>query len=161
MFGRQPVTEGGMRARPYRERGPLGRRRAARAAAVEREEEVGPTRGRGTVVAAGAAGAVGAGIWGIGRIIRLIAGLLALVIAAGILLIALDANASNSIVSTVHDWARTLVGPFDGMFKPHDHKLAIAVNWGIALLVYLVVGSLIAGVIERLGAGARSRAALD
>jgi hypothetical protein len=83
------------------------------------------------------------------RLIRLAAWVLAGIIVAGILLIVLSANPSNSIVSSVHDAARSLVGPFQGMFKPHDHKLAIAINWGIAALVYVIVGSLIARLVSR------------
>ncbi|MBV9213231.1 MAG: hypothetical protein JOZ25_06250 [Actinobacteria bacterium] len=75
--------------------------------------------------------------------------LVALVIAAGILLVVLRANMGNSIVSSVHDAARFLAGPFDGMFKPGDHKLAVAVNWGIAALVYLVVARLIVALLRR------------
>jgi hypothetical protein len=92
------------------------------------------------------------------RLIRLAAWILAAIIVAGILLIVLNANQSNSIVSHIHDAADSLVGPFDGMFKPHDHKLAITINWGIAALVYVVVGSLIAWLIMLIGtAGLRRR----
>jgi hypothetical protein len=92
------------------------------------------------------------------RLIRLAAWVLAGIIVAGILLIVLSANPSNSIVSNVHDAARWLVGPFNGMFKPHDHKLAITINWGIAALVYVIVGSLIARLVVLIGsAGLRRR----
>jgi hypothetical protein len=92
------------------------------------------------------------------RLIRLAAWVLAGIIVAGILLIVLSANPSNSIVSSVHDAARWLVGPFNGMFKPDDHKLAITINWGIAALVYVIVGSLIARLVVRIGsAGLRRR----
>jgi hypothetical protein len=105
----------------------------------------------------GTASAALAASW-LARLVRLIAWVLAAIIVAGILLIVLSANPSNSIVSTVHDAARSLVGPFDGMFKPHDHKLAIAINWGIAALVYVIVGSLIARLITMIGtAGLRRR----
>jgi hypothetical protein len=92
------------------------------------------------------------------RLIRLAAWVLAGIIVAGILLIVLSANPSNSIVSNVHDAARWLVGPFNGMFKPDDHKLAITINWGIAALVYVIVGSLIARLVVLIGsAGLRRR----
>lgn len=65
------------------------------------------------------------------------------IIVAGILLVLLKANPTNSVVSEVHDWARSLTGPFDGMFRFHSAHLAIAVNWGIAAVVYLFVGGLI------------------
>ena len=110
--------------------------------------------GNGAGPAASAAIAAG---W-VARLIRLAAWILAAIIVAGILLIVLSANPSNSIVSSVHDAARSLVGPFDGMFKPQSHKLAIAINWGIAALVYLIVGNLIARLVMLIGsAGLRRR----
>ena len=42
-----------------------------------------------------------------------------------------------------------LAGPFDGMFSFHSAKTAIAVNWGIAALVYLIVGGLIVRLLGR------------
>jgi hypothetical protein len=48
------------------------------------------------------------------------------------------------IVAGIHSWARWLAGPFDGMFSFRSANDAIAVNWGIAAVVYLIVGGLIA-----------------
>jgi hypothetical protein len=56
----------------------------------------------------------------------------------------------NTIVSGVHDAGRALAGPFDAKFKLHGAKVALAVNWGIALIVYLVVGFAIARFVGRL-----------
>jgi hypothetical protein len=78
------------------------------------------------------------------RVIMFVAGIVALIIALGIAVVVLHANPSNTIVSHVHSWARTLAGPFDGMFTLRSAKATIALNWGIALIVYLVVASLIA-----------------
>jgi hypothetical protein len=95
---------------------------------------------------------------GLARLVRLAAGVVAAIIVAGILLVVLNANSSNDIVSTVNDAARWLVGPFDGMFTLDSGKATIAVNWGIAAVVYLIVGGLIARAIELLGyAGLRRR----
>lgn len=55
----------------------------------------------------------------------------------------LDARSSNTIVSHVHDWAKWLVGPFDGMFHEHSAKGTLALNWGIALVVWMIVASLL------------------
>jgi hypothetical protein len=96
---------------------------------------------------------------GLARIVRLAAGVIAGIIVAGILLVVLKANPTNSVVSTVHDMARGLVGPFDGMFKLDDAKTAVAVNWGIAAFVYLFLGAVIARFIRVIGtAGLRRRA---
>lgn len=91
--------------------------------------------------------AMGAGL--LARVVHLVVSVVVLIIVAGILLVVLDANPANSIVSQVHDWARSLAGPFDGMFSFHSADVAIAVNWGIAAVVYLFVGGLIARLIGR------------
>ena len=85
----------------------------------------------------------------IARLVWLIAVLVALVIVVGIAFVVLDANTGNSIVSAIHDAAKFLVGPFDGIFEPSDRKLAIAINWGLAAAVYLVVARVIVRVLRR------------
>jgi hypothetical protein len=97
---------------------------------------------------------------GLARLVRLAALVIAAIIGVGILFVVLDAKQSNDVVSTIHDWARALVGPFDGMFKLHDPKAEIAVNWGIAAFAYLILGFLVATLIGRVGAiGPRRRVA--
>jgi hypothetical protein len=108
--------------------------------------------GRGADAAAG-------GLLLVARIVVWIATLLAAIIALGILFVVLDANAGNTIVSHVHDWAKSLAGPFDGMFNLHNPKTELAVNWGLAAVVYLVVGSLIASLLRRLVPGGLARPA--
>jgi hypothetical protein len=83
------------------------------------------------------------------RVVHLIVTIVVLVIVAGILLAVLKANPANTIVSDVHGWARSLAGPFDGMFSFHNARVAIAVNWGIAAVVYVLVGGLIARLLRR------------
>jgi hypothetical protein len=94
-------------------------------------------------------GVFGQGVGLLARVVQLVVSIVVLIIVAGILLVVLKANPANSIVSEVHDWARWLAGPFDGMFSFHSANDAIAVNWGIAAAVYLVVGVLIARLIGR------------
>jgi ABC-type Na+ efflux pump permease subunit len=91
----------------------------------------------------------------IARIVRIITWILVAVIVLAIVFVVLEANRRNVIVSGVTDIARSLVGPFDRLFTPHDPKLRIAVNWGIAAVVYLLVGLLISALIARLGGMAR------
>jgi hypothetical protein len=81
---------------------------------------------------------------GLVRLVRLIVGIVVVIIVAGIALVLLKANATNAIVVDVHDTARWLVGPFDGIFSFHSARVALAVNWGIAAVVYVIVGGLIA-----------------
>jgi hypothetical protein len=86
----------------------------------------------------------------IARLVRTLAGLIALVIVVAIVLFVLGANPSNGIVSAIHDAGQWLVGPFKNLFKIHNAKLAMAVNWGLAALVYLIVGHLIASLFARM-----------
>ena len=86
----------------------------------------------------------GAVIGALARVVHLIVGIIVLIIVAGIVLVLLKANATNTIVSDVHDAARWLAGPFDGIFSFHSARVALAVNWGLAAVVYAVVGGLIA-----------------
>src|ERR1700737_2456719 len=62
------------------------------------------------------------------RVIELVVSVVLVIIVAGILLVVLKANPGNSIVSQIHDWARTLAGPFDGIFSFKTPPTAIAVN---------------------------------
>jgi hypothetical protein len=78
------------------------------------------------------------------RVVRLIVGIIVLIIVAGIVLVLLKANPTNTIVSDLLDAARRLAGPFDGLFSFHNARVALAVNWGLAAAVYLIVGGLIA-----------------
>jgi hypothetical protein len=97
---------------------------------------------------AGARGfATGVGL--LAHVVRLVVSVIVLIIVAGILLVLLKANLTNGIVSTVHGWARSLAGPFDGIFSLHNARVAIAVNWGIAAVIYLLVGELIARLLGR------------
>jgi len=98
--------------------------------------------------------ATGVGVFGQGvglltRVVQLVVSVVVLIIVAGILLVVLKANPANSIVSEVHSWAHWLAGPFDGMFSFHSANTAIAVNWGVAAIVYLCVGGLIVGLLGR------------
>jgi hypothetical protein len=107
-------------------------------------------------IAARGASAAGSFMLALSRLVRAVAWLVVLIIVAGILLRVLDANTSNVIVRDVHDVAKTLVGPFANVFKLHDHKAQLAVNWGVAAVVYLILGSIIAKLIAR-AAPARTR----
>jgi hypothetical protein len=88
------------------------------------------------------------GAWTLARLVMLVAWAVAGVIAAGIVLVVLDANRSNDVVHAVLDAARFLAGPFKDLFTLDHHKAEVAVNYGIAAVVYLAAGSLIARVLR-------------
>jgi hypothetical protein len=85
----------------------------------------------------------------IARLIRLVATIVALIIIAGIVLFLLNANPHNAIVSDIHDAAKWLVGPFHNLFHFKKPKVTLTVNWGIAAVVYLVVGHFLASLLAR------------
>jgi hypothetical protein len=94
----------------------------------------------------------------VARLIRLVTGCVVAIIVAAILFKVLGANASNDVVSTITDWARWLVGPFKNLFSFSNPKTEVAVNWGLAAVVYAFVGGLIAALVARAGvAGGRWR----
>lgn len=84
------------------------------------------------------------------NLIRTVAGLVVAILVLAILLVVLGASQSNDIVNWIHDAGSWLAGPFRGLFSFKDDKLQIAVNWGLAAIVYGIV----AGVITRMLAGA-------
>lgn len=85
------------------------------------------------------------------RLVRLATAFVVGVIVVGIVLHLLGANAGNAVVSAVYDVAGWFVAPFKGIFSLDSEKAQIAVNWGLAALVYGVVGSLIASLLARAG----------
>src|SRR5688572_11728108 len=87
------------------------------------------------------------------RIIRMITAAVVFVIVAGIALHVLGANGSNAIVEVVYDVAGWLVTPFKGIFDLDDNKAQIAANWGLAALVYGIVGGVIARLLARAAIG--------
>jgi uncharacterized protein involved in cysteine biosynthesis len=115
--------------------------------AVVDERRAAPRRGLGTrrrrTGAAVAAAGAGTTLL-IARIVRLVAGVVALILALGIVFVVLKASPSNTIVSHVHDWANWLATPFNGLFHLHSARGTTALNWGVALVVYLLVGHVIA-----------------
>jgi hypothetical protein len=82
-------------------------------------------------------------------VIDIVVAIVAILMLGGILFVVLKANPQNGIVNFFHDAAKWLAGPFDGMFNLKDHKAEIAVNWGIALAVYVIVGRALASLLRR------------
>jgi hypothetical protein len=83
------------------------------------------------------------------RAVMLLTGAAALVLILGIVLTVLEANRSNDIVQVVRDAAGILAGPFDDLFKLDSNKGEIAVNWGIAAAVWLLLGRLVTRMLVR------------
>jgi hypothetical protein len=103
---------------------------------------------------AAAAGTAGAGVLLIARLVMFAATLIALLVGLAIVLRDVDANASNTIVKGIHEGANFFAGAFTGLIRVNGNpKRAITLDWGIALLVYLIVGGVIARAIAGIGRG--------
>jgi hypothetical protein len=85
----------------------------------------------------------------IASVVWLVAVVCALFLAVGALLVALKMNPDNAIVAFVLDGADLLDL---GVFKEFDGKNAVVkealTNWGIAAVIYLVVGKILDRVIR-------------
>ena len=103
---------------------------------------------RTTPAYAGGGSGLGARL-GLARIITAVAGIAAAIIVLAILLRVLGAKTSNGIVSAIHDAGSWLSSWSHGIFSIHNGDVRMAVNWGIAALVYLVVARLIARLLVR------------
>ena len=94
--------------------------------------------------------AVASGALGmLANVIDVVVAVAAVIIALDVVLVVLEANPANDIVQLVHDAGRWVVGPFKDIFSLDDAKLEVAVNWGIALVVYVAVGRFVASLLRR------------
>jgi hypothetical protein len=84
-----------------------------------------------------------------GSVIQTIAGVIAGIIILGIVLVLIKANPNNQIVDFILDVGRFLTTPFHNLFPQDNPRQDILVNWGIAAIVYLIVGALIARLVRR------------
>ena len=93
---------------------------------------------------------MGALLLALARIVRVVTYLAALVIVVAIVLRVAGANPANAIVRDIHDVGKALVGPFHNVFTIKNPKASIAVNWGLAAVVWVVVGSVISSLLVRI-----------
>jgi hypothetical protein len=84
-----------------------------------------------------------------GSVITTIAGIVAGIIINGIVLVLIKANPNNQLVDFILDIGRFLTTPFHNLFPQDNPRQDILVNWGIAAIVYLIVGALIARLARR------------
>ncbi len=109
-------------------------------------------RARARDAGAATVGTLGSGVILLARLVRTLAGLIALLIGLAIVLRDVDANSANTIVEGIHEGANFFAGSFTGLITFAGHpKRAITVDWGIALLAYLLAGAVLAGWIGSVG----------
>jgi hypothetical protein len=89
------------------------------------------------------------GRWGIARIVSLITSVIVGLIVVAIVLVLLEASRRNGIVDWLVGAGDTLSSPLHGIFSLDGRKAEVAVNWGLAALVYGFAGGLIARLFRR------------
>jgi hypothetical protein len=89
------------------------------------------------------------GLWGVARIVSLITSVVVGLIVVGIILVLLEASRDNAIVDWLVGAADDLTQPFHGIFNPDGKKAMVAVNWGLAAVVYALIGGFISRLLRR------------
>jgi hypothetical protein len=85
----------------------------------------------------------------VARAVILIGTVVAAILVLGIVLTLLGASPHNELVKVIHDAGKFLAGPFRGLFSLHSAKATLAVNWGLAAVVWYLLARLIARLILR------------
>jgi hypothetical protein len=84
-----------------------------------------------------------------GSVIQTIAGVIAGILIVGIVLVLIKANQSNDIVHFILTLGRFFARPFEDLFPRANPRQDILLNWGIAAIVYLLIGAFIARLARR------------
>ncbi|MEU6124120.1 hypothetical protein [Streptomyces sp. NPDC047123] len=84
-----------------------------------------------------------------GRVIALVADIMAVILGLWILMYLLDANRANDLVQLVHDVARWLAGWSHDLFTFDEEWARVVAGYGLAAIVYLLVGHALAGRLRR------------
>jgi hypothetical protein len=87
--------------------------------------------------------------YGAASVVMTIATIIAGIIVLGIVLVLVGANQANDIVNFIMDIGRFFAGPFGDLIPQDNQRANYVVNWGIAALVYLLVGAILARIIRR------------
>ena len=88
-------------------------------------------------------------MWGIARIVSLITSVVVGLILVAIVLVLLEASRQNGIVDWLVGAGDFLSKPFHSIFSLDSRKAEVAVNWGLAALVYGFAGGFIARLLRR------------
>lgn len=84
-------------------------------------------------------------------IVRGIGAVIAIVLAAHVLFVLLNANPGNSMVNFVADAARLLAVWFHNLFRTGNADMNLVLNYGLAIVFWLVVAGIIARIVRRAG----------
>ncbi|MFA1543423.1 hypothetical protein [Actinomadura monticuli] len=97
-----------------------------------------------------AAGARRRAVGAVATAISVVTTVVVVILAVHIVFVAFDANTANDLVRWFGDRATDLCWQFKDVFQPESPKTEVAVNYGLAALVYLVAGRILVGLVRRL-----------
>lgn len=83
-------------------------------------------------------------------LISFLTGLFAVVLAIHILLVLGQANMSHGFAELVSDWAASVNLGMSNLFTPENERLQVALNEGIAAILWLVIGAALTTLIARI-----------
>jgi hypothetical protein len=89
------------------------------------------------------------GAGAVASVIHLVTGLVVAIFLFHMLFVVFEANQDNGFVSGVYNLAKVLVLGLGDVFTPDDAKLGVVLNYGLAALLYLVVGQIIVRMLNR------------
>ena len=95
-------------------------------------------------------------MYALARAVRTATTVAVVLLVIGILIHVLGANTSNGVVSALNDAAKWLAQPFQNVFRIHNAKAKIGVNWGLAAVVYAIAGGIIASMLARSAIASRA-----
>jgi hypothetical protein len=82
------------------------------------------------------------------NVISTITMIIVAIIVIAIVLVLLKANQNNMIVDWFVDAGTWLTTPFHGIFSPSNPRQADLLNWGLAAIVYALIGGFIARLVR-------------
>jgi hypothetical protein len=89
------------------------------------------------------------GLSGVARIVSLITTIVVGLIVVGIVLVLLKASRDNAVVDWLVGAGDWLSKPFHGIFQSDGRRAQVAVNWGLAAIVYALIGGFIVRLLRR------------
>lgn len=85
----------------------------------------------------------------VANVVRTVVGVVVSIFVLHVLFVVFDANQGNEFVSVIYTLAKTLVLGLGDVFTPEDALLGVVLNYGLAALLYAVVGRLIVKALRR------------
>lgn len=86
---------------------------------------------------------------GMARFVSALAAVIAFILVVHIILVAVDASTTSTPVKDIGDLAAKLAWGFRSLFTFDSAKLTVFVNYGLAALVYLLVGGAVVRLFRR------------